>query len=129
MTTAVGLRCRDCAQVRPPVTYQTDSGIVARALGAGLVAAVVIGAAWGVLMEAGLGPRTPYDWSFWFALLLGFGVAECVSLAANRKRGSSSRTRRRSSPERSSARGLSTGCSGCSSSPRRNTSAAAPGCS
>jgi hypothetical protein len=88
MTTAVGLRCRDCAQVRPPVTYQTDSGIVARALGAGLVAAVVIGAAWGVLMEAGLGPRTPYDWSFWFALLLGFGVAECVSLAANRKRGS-----------------------------------------
>jgi hypothetical protein len=88
MTTAVGLRCRDCARVRPPVTYQTDTAIVARALGAGLVAALAIGAAWGWLMDFGLGPRTPYDWSFWFSLLLGFGVAESVSLAANRKRGS-----------------------------------------
>ena len=86
MTTAVGLRCRDCARVRPTVIYQTGAPILARALGAGLAAALVIGAAWGFLNDAGLS-RGGYDWGFWFALLLGFGVAESVSFAANRKRG------------------------------------------
>lgn len=87
MTTAVGLRCRDCARARPSVTYQTDVGIIVRALAAGVVAGAAIGAAWGLFGTAGLGPRPRYDWSFWFALLLGFGVAEGVSWAANRKRG------------------------------------------
>ena len=45
------------------------------------------GRAAGAEPAAGLSPRSPYDWSFWFALLLGFGVAEAVSWAANRKRG------------------------------------------
>ena len=86
-TTAVGLRCRDCARARPTVTYQTDTTTLARALVAGIAAGGLIGAAWGLWIDAGLGPRSPYDWSFWFALLLGFGVAESVSWAANRKRG------------------------------------------
>ncbi len=86
MTTAVGLRCRDCARARPSVVYQTGASVLGRALGAGLAAALLIGAAWGFLNTAGLSGRG-YDWSFWFALLLGFGVAESVSLAANRKRG------------------------------------------
>ena len=86
MTTSVGLRCRDCARVRPSVVYQTDVSIVARALGAGVVASLVIGAAWGFLIDAGLSGRR-YDWSFWFTLLLGFGVAEAVSWAAKHKRG------------------------------------------
>jgi len=49
---------------------------------------VVIGAAWGYLIDAGLGRfGRGYDWSFWFCLLLGFGVAETISWLANRKRG------------------------------------------
>ena len=86
VTTAVGQRCRDCARARPIVTYEIDASILVRALGAGLVAALVVGGAWGLWIDAGL-RRSPYDWSFWFALLLGFGVAETVSWAANRKRG------------------------------------------
>lgn len=42
---------------------------------------------WGLLNTAGLGQRTAYDWGFWFALLLGFGVAETISFLAKRRRG------------------------------------------
>jgi hypothetical protein len=69
------------------VTYETNAAILARALAAGVAAAVALGAAWGRWIDAGLSLRSPYDWSFWFALLLGFGVAEAASWAANRKRG------------------------------------------
>jgi hypothetical protein len=70
------------------VVYQTGSSLLLRALGGGLVAALVIGAAWGLLNDAGLDRfGGGYDWSFWFCLLLGFGVAETVSWLANRKRG------------------------------------------
>ena len=67
--------------------YQTDSAIVARGLGGGLGVAVVVGSAWGLLNTIGLGPRSFYDWGFWFSLLLGFGVAEAVSFLAKRRRG------------------------------------------
>ena len=67
--------------------YQTDSAIVARGLGGGLGVAVVVGSAWGLLNTSGLGPRSFYDWGFWFSLLLGFGVAEAVSFLAKRRRG------------------------------------------
>ena len=69
------------------MTYETNAAILARALAAGVVATVALGAAWGFWVDAGPSPRSPYDWSFWFALLLGFGVAEATSWAANRKRG------------------------------------------
>lgn len=85
--TSVGQRCRECGRARPSVTYQTDTGTLARALGFGFLAAVVIGVAWGFGGSLGLSRGSRYDWSFWFALLLGFGVAETVSWAANRKRG------------------------------------------
>ena len=88
MQTSVGQRCRECARVRPTVTYQTDLATTARAVGAGLALAFLIGTLWGVLNRAGLG-RVGTDWGFWFSLLLGFGVAEGISLAANRKRGPS----------------------------------------
>ncbi len=51
------------------------------------MAGLVIGALWGLLNTAGLGPRSGYDWGFWWSLVAGFGVAESVSWAANRKRG------------------------------------------
>ncbi len=50
--------------------------------------ALVVGALWGLLNTAGLGRYgTRYDWGFWFALLLGFGVAEAISFLAKRRRG------------------------------------------
>lgn len=88
VSTAVGQRCRDCARARPSVVYETDTVTLARALAAGLVAALLLGVAWGFGNRAGLTPRVTYDWGFWFALLTGFGVAEAVSWGARRKRGS-----------------------------------------
>jgi hypothetical protein len=85
-TTSVGLRCPECARGPKPVMYQTDTTILGRALGAGLAAALVIGVAWGLLNQAGLG-RTELNWDFWFSLIVGFGIAESVSLAAKRRRG------------------------------------------
>lgn len=67
--------------------YQTDSATVARAIVGGIGVALVVGLAWGVLNTIGLGPRPAYDWGFWFALILGFGVAEAVSFLAKRRRG------------------------------------------
>jgi cation transport ATPase len=84
-TTSVGLRCPECARGPRPVMYQTDTTILGRALGAGLLAAVVLGAAWGFLNFAGLDFRG--TWDFWFSLITGFGVAESVSWAARRRRG------------------------------------------
>jgi hypothetical protein len=86
--TPVGLRCPDCARGPRPVMYQTDASILARAVGGGIAAAVVIGVAWGFLNNAGLGRfGRGADWGFWFTLLLGFGVAEAISWLANRRRG------------------------------------------
>jgi hypothetical protein len=67
--------------------YQTDTTILGRALGAGLAAAVVLGVVWGLLNFAGLG-NVALTWDFWFCLITGFGVAESVSWAAKRRRGS-----------------------------------------
>ena len=68
--------------------YQTDSSILVRAVGGGVAAALVIGIAWGLLNNAGLGRYgVVYNWGFWFSLLLGFGVAESISFLAKRRRG------------------------------------------
>jgi hypothetical protein len=69
------------------VMYQTDTTILGRALGAGLAAAVVLGVVWGLLNQAGF-ERINLSWDFWFSLIIGFGVAESVSWAAKRRRGS-----------------------------------------
>ena len=66
--------------------YQTDTSILGRALGAGLVASVVLGVVWGLLNLAGFG-NVGLSWDFWFCLITGFGVAESVSWAAKRRRG------------------------------------------
>lgn len=86
----MGLRCPDCARGPRPIAYQTDSAILARAVGGGVAAALVIGLAWGLLNTAGLGRYgVVYNWGFWFSLLLGFGVAESISFLAKRRRGTS----------------------------------------
>ncbi len=75
--TPVGLRCPDCAGVRGLPSYATGASVLARAAGAGLVVALVVGIVWGVAPA----------WAFYLALALGFGVAEAMAWASNDKRG------------------------------------------
>jgi hypothetical protein len=75
--TPVGLRCPDCAGVRGLPTYRTGTDSLAKAIGIGLVIAVVIGIIWS---------RFP-GWGFYLALVLGFGLAEAMAWAAKYKRG------------------------------------------
>src|SRR6185437_7408292 len=64
--TPVGFRCPDCAAVRGLPTYQTNTVVLLKSIGIGLVIAIVVGLVWG---------RFP-NWNFYLALILGFGVAE-----------------------------------------------------
>lgn len=75
--TPVGLRCPECAGVRGLPTYTTSTNVLAKAAGAGLAVALVVGLIWGY------GPT----WGFYLALALGFGVAEAMAWASNAKRG------------------------------------------
>jgi hypothetical protein len=76
--TPVGFRCPDCASVRGLPTYQTNTIVLLKSIGIGLVIAIVVGLVWG---------RFP-DWNFYLALILGFGVTEGMAWGANYKRGS-----------------------------------------
>ena len=73
----VGYRCPDCSRGPKPVMYQTGGFQLARATAIGVVVAAAVGVLWGAFP----------DWSFYTALLLGFGVSESVAWAANYKRG------------------------------------------
>lgn len=75
--TPVGLRCPDCAGVRGLPTYQTSGRALLKAAAVGSLTAAAVGLLWGY------GPA----WGFFLALMLGFGVAESMSWAANGKRG------------------------------------------
>ncbi|MDI3339452.1 MAG: hypothetical protein QJR03_02850 [Sphaerobacter sp.] len=75
--TPVGYRCPDCAAVRGLPTYQTGPSVLAKSVLTGAVVAVAVGALWGYFPS----------WQFYLALVLGFGVAESMSWAANHKRG------------------------------------------
>ena len=77
VSTPVGFRCYDCAnmQVLPTYAVSTDYYVKA-ALAGGLAAAIS-----GILM--GIFP----GFEFWAALLMGITVPEAVAAAANQKRG------------------------------------------
>lgn len=82
--TPVGFRCKDCAKVRPPPTFDVTGVYLARGIGA----SVALGVAGGIifwLLRLLLG-GVPY----WQAIALagiGYAVGEGVSVAVNRKRG------------------------------------------
>lgn len=75
--TPVGLRCPDCAGVRGLPTYSTPGSSLAKAVGVGLVCAVVFALLFAWIPE----------WNFYLSLALGFGVAESMARAAQNKRG------------------------------------------
>lgn len=75
--TPVGFRCPECARGPRPVVYSTTTTTLLKATVVGVAAAVAIGVLWGFFPA----------WSFYCALLLGFGVAESMAWAANYKRG------------------------------------------
>ena len=79
----VGIRCPDCARVRPVPTYDVSGVFVARAIGAG--AALGVGGGIVVSVVIFLFPMP----ILWWVLIggLGYGVGEGISVAANRKRG------------------------------------------
>ena len=81
--TPVGARCQDCARLRRLPTYNVSSGYYLKAVGVGLVMAAVCGVLWGLIVIF-----VPFLYLN-LVLAAGFGylVAEGISLAVNRKRG------------------------------------------
>ena len=82
----VGVRCPQCANVRPLPTFEVTTPYMARAV----AAAVVAGAVGGILVAL-LGPPLLYRLPFLDTIAivgLGFVIGEIVSLSVNRKRGS-----------------------------------------
>lgn len=77
VSTPVGFRCYECANLQSVPTYAIDNNIYVKALVAGLLVGVVAG----VLM--GLFPA----FEFWAALLMGVAVPEAIALMSNQKRG------------------------------------------
>lgn len=77
VSTPVGFRCIECANLQVLPTYAVDSSVYIKAAVAGLVVASVVG----VLM--GYFP----DFEFWTALIMGLAVPEAVAVGANQKRG------------------------------------------
>lgn len=79
----VGVRCRECANIRRLPMYQISATYLLRGAGAALVAGAVVGGLWGLLL--------PFGVSFFFGLILGlgvgYGVGGAVSAAVNRKVG------------------------------------------
>ena len=77
--TPVGVRCRECANLKRLPQYELSIAYVARGLGAALVVGAVAGAIWGVIPFGFIG------------LLVGGGagymIGESVSIATNRKVG------------------------------------------
>ena len=78
--TPVGARCPDCAALKRLPTFQIPTAYFARAIGAGSLTALALGAIW---------PFIPWGGFLLFLLAMGIGYAigEVVSLATNRKRG------------------------------------------
>lgn len=85
----VGVRCLDCARSRPLPTFDVTTPFLVRAIGAGVTVAVLGGAAisgivW--LFYEGYVPNIPFVTTILIAAL-GYGIAESISRATNRKRG------------------------------------------
>lgn len=77
VSTPVGFRCYQCANLQVLPTYAVSSDIYFKGIIGGLLAATVTGVLMGILP----------GFEFWFALAMGIAVPEAVAFAANQKRG------------------------------------------
>ena len=79
----MGAKCQDCAGLSKLPTYHVSTKYYLRAVGTGLVIAIICGLVWSVVMGF-----VPF---FYLNLLLapgaGYVIGEVVSLSVNRKRG------------------------------------------
>lgn len=80
--TDVGARCPACAPVRKLPQFEIGPLWILRSLAAALAAGAALGALWGVLLPGGFG-----FFAVFIGIGLGYGVAEPISLATNRKSG------------------------------------------
>ncbi len=81
--TPVGMRCKDCARLKRIPTYQVPATYYLRAVGAGLVVAVVCGVIWWAIN--GILPF--FLLRFLIAAGAGYAIGEGISFSVNRKRG------------------------------------------
>ena len=82
--TPVGMRCRDCAQVRRPPMYDLRGRYLWQALGAAV--GLVLAGSFAFNLLLGVAGRSLLLAAVLYALT-GLGIAELLSLSANRKRG------------------------------------------
>jgi hypothetical protein len=83
--TPVGVRCRDCGQVRRIPTYQVSRVYLLRGIGAAVAMGAAIGGLWALLLPQAT--RTYGFYVLFLALGIGYAIGESVSWATNRKRG------------------------------------------
>ncbi|MFI5266482.1 MAG: hypothetical protein ACHQ7M_03805 [Chloroflexota bacterium] len=84
ISTPVGMRCRDCAQIRRPPMYDVSGRYLRQALAAALGLVVAGGFVFNLVL--GIAGRSILLAAVLY-LLVGTGIAEALSAAANRKRG------------------------------------------
>jgi len=77
--TPVGVRCKECARMRPPPQYDVSGAVLVRVVGTAAALVVVLGGLIGFLHLLGL--------SFLLPMAVGLGVGEALSRVARRKRG------------------------------------------
>jgi hypothetical protein len=77
VSTPVGFRCYDCANMQVVPTYAVSTDYYVKAALMGGLAAAIIGALMGIFP----------GFEFWAALIMGIAVPEAVAAAANQKRG------------------------------------------
>lgn len=82
--TPVGARCPDCAHLRRPPMYDVSGRYLWQAIGVALLLVVAGGFVFSLV--AGFAGRSIFLGAILY-LLVGTGVAEALSAAANRKRG------------------------------------------
>jgi hypothetical protein len=71
------MRCPECAGVRSMPSIRTSGDALLKAIGGGLLVAVVVAVLW----------RFAPGWNFYLCLAMGFGVVETMSYLTRNKRG------------------------------------------
>lgn len=80
--TPVGARCLVCARLAKVPTYRVTPWYYLRAIGIGLVAAIVCGIIWSFVEKL-----TFFYLNLLLAPLAGYAIGEAISISVNRKRG------------------------------------------